>query len=83
MHVKDTLASRLTGVLAHVKNTKLISEKDLKPIYVAIGDKNSFLAPDTLNAYVHSPWMNPDAMQLKLSWANIQMIIERLWASKK
>lgn len=79
----DKMTVRLGHVTTHVKTTKLLSEKELKPIEVAIGDNDSLLAPDTLNAYVHSPWMNPDPMQLKLSWANCQLFIERLWSSQK
>ncbi|MGZ4973967.1 MAG: hypothetical protein ACXWDN_14495, partial [Limisphaerales bacterium] len=82
-HVVDKLSTRLNHVVTHVKATKLLNEKELRPVSQAAGDNLSFLAPDTLNSYVHSPWMNPDPLQLKLSWANCQLFIERLWASKK
>jgi hypothetical protein len=74
--------TRLDHVTKHVKKEKLMTDKELKPIDVAIGNKNSILAPDTLHAYIHSLWMNPDPLQLKLSWNNIQLFIERLWTSK-
>lgn len=78
----DKLSVRLSHVLAHVKKAKLLTPKELKPIEVAIANENSFLAPDTLNAYVHSPWMNPEPLQLKLAWANIQGFVDALWTAK-
>ena len=75
------LNTRLSAVRSHAKSSKLLASDELKPIDVAIGDVNSLLAPNTLHAYVHSEWMNPDPMQLKVSWTNIQLFIERLWTS--
>lgn len=81
-HTVNRFSVRLDRVTAHAKSIKLLSEKEMKPIDVAIGNDHSFLSPDTLNAYVHSPWMNPDPMQLKLSWAECQLFVERLWKSE-
>ena len=77
--VKDSLPVRVEHVKAHVKQTKLMNEHELKPLNVAMAGKDSLLAPDTINAYVHSPWMNPDPLQLKISWNNLQLFIERIW----
>jgi hypothetical protein len=81
--VRDNMPVRLEAVKTHVQQTKLLSDKELKPIHVAISNKHSFLAPDTLSAYVHSPWMNPNPLDLKISWADIQLFVERLWTSTK
>ena len=77
------LHTRFDYVTKHVKKTSLMTEKELKPIDVALGTQDSLLAPDTLHAYIHSPMMNPDPLQLKVSWNNIQLFIERLWTSEK
>ena len=79
----DSLKTRLERVLTHAKSTKLMTDGELKPINAAVSNKNSLLAPDTLNAYVHSSWLNPDPLQLKLTWNNAELFIERLWQSKK
>ncbi len=78
----EKLGVRLDRVLKEIQKTGLLSEKELKPINVAISNKDDLLAPDTLNAYVHSSLMNPDPLQLKLKWANVQLFIERLWGAK-
>lgn len=79
----DKLIVRLERVVDHVKAANLLTEKELKPINIAISDPNSLLAPETLNAYQHSQWLNPDPLQLKLAWNNIQLFVERLWRSQK
>ena len=82
-NVKDRLIDKMKTVIAHTESSGLMTSKELKPINVALGDKNSFLSPETLNAYVHSAWMNPDPLRLKFAWADIQLFVERLWKSKK
>ncbi len=81
-NVRDRLIDKLGAVIEHTKKTGLLSEKELKSVRVANSDRDSFLSPETLNAYVHSPWMNPDPLGLKLAWCNVQLFIERLWDSK-
>lgn len=75
----DRLITKLKTVAKYMESNGVMTRKELKPIEVAISDPNSLLAPNTLNAYVHSPWMNPDPMNLKLAWANSELFIERMW----
>lgn len=78
----EKLSVRLSRVQAHVKKSHLMTDKELKPINVAIGNRDDLLSPETLNAYVHSPLMNPDPMQLKIKWSNVQLFLERMWTSR-
>jgi hypothetical protein len=80
--VDDRLITKLKTVVHHVKENRLMDDKQLKSLNVAVSDRNSFLSPETLNAYVHSAWMNPDPLRLKLAWADIQPFLETLWVSK-
>lgn len=82
-YATDKLSTRLRFVLEHIEKSNLLAKNVLKPVRVALDNKDSLLAPDTLNSYVHSPWMNPDPLQLKLAWANIQPFVEFIWAQKK
>jgi hypothetical protein len=79
----DKLTVRMHHVLKEVKASGLLNDKELKPINTALSDNDSLLAPETLNAYVHSKWMNPDPLRLKLTWSNIEHFVERLWTSGK
>ena len=78
-NVIDSLLTRLTYVRDHLKAVKVLNKKELKPFDDAIRDKDSLLSPETLNSYVHSPWMNPDPLRLKTTWASFQLILERIW----
>jgi hypothetical protein len=76
----DKLSTRITLVIKHVKDNNVMTQKELIPINAALNNSNSLLASETLNAYVHSKWMNPDPNDLKKGWINIQPFIDKLWA---
>ncbi len=78
--INTKLTVRLSHTLKDIKSRKLMTNEELKPINVAISCKDDLLAPNTLNAYVHSALMNPDPLNLKVKWANVQTFIERLWS---
>jgi len=79
----DSLKTRLTNVVNHCEQNKVLTKDELKPIKNAISNKNALVASDTLNAYVHSKLLNPDPMELKITWNNVELFIQRLWGSKK
>jgi len=79
----DSLKARLTNVVNHTEKSKLLTKDELKPIRNAISNKNALVASDTLNAYVHSKLLNPDPMELKITWNNVELFIQRLWESEK
>ncbi len=81
--ITDKMADQIKMVEADMKNRNLMTYSELKPIRTATSDNNSLIAPETLNAYVHSKWMHPDPLQLKISWNTIQLFIERIWDALK
>lgn len=80
--VDDRLVTKMQTVVKHMKDNNVLSVKEIKPIEVEVRDPNSFVAANTLNAYVHSPWMNPEPLRLKLAWANFEHFIATIWAVK-
>lgn len=78
----DKLSVRISRVLEFIRQNKLMTDKELKPLNISISDQNSLLSTDTLNAYVHSPWLNPEPLQLKVAWANIQPFMQVVWADR-
>lgn len=78
---KDSLLDKLNLVVGLLENNNLMTKKELAGIKTELADKNSLLSPVTLNAYVHSEWMNPDPVRLKITWNNAQLMIERIWQS--
>lgn len=78
---KDSLLDKLNLAVGLLENNNLMSKKELAGIKTELADKHSLLSPVTLNAYVHSEWMNPDPNRLKITWSNAQLMIERIWQS--
>lgn len=78
---KDTLLDKLNLSVDLLEKQSLMSKKELATTKTELADKNSLLSPVTLNAYVHSEWMNPDPIRLKITWNNAQLMIERIWQS--
>ena len=81
-NVVDSLKMRYDRVIKHVKDAKLLTAEELKAVNVAMGGRDSWLSPNTMNSFVHSQQMNPDPQQLKAMWANIQPFITKLWEEK-
>jgi hypothetical protein len=81
--VEDSMADQMSKVEKDVRSRNIMTYNELKSIRTAVSDNNSLIAPETLNAYVHSRWMHPDPLQLKISWNNIQLFIERIWDALK
>lgn len=78
---KDTLLDKLNLSIELLEKQSLMNKKELATTKTELSDKNSLLSPVTLNAYVHSEWMNPDPIRLKITWNNAQLMIERIWLS--
>ncbi len=81
--VEDSMGDQIKLVEKDLSHRKIMTYAELKPLRQAVSDTNSLIAPETLNAYVHSKWMHPDPLQLKISWNTIQLFMERVWAALK
>lgn len=77
---KDSLRHKFTYAIHHLESNQRMSAKELSAIKTDMADKNSLISPVTMNAYVHSEWMNPDPLRLKIAWDNLQVFIENIWA---
>jgi hypothetical protein len=73
------LVRKLEAVIKYLKEKSIMTDKELKPIDIAIASPNSPLSINTLNAYVHNPNFNPTPSDLKLTWESLQPFIEKIW----
>ncbi len=78
---KDSLLDKLNLAIGLLESQKLMNKKELASTKTELSDKHSLLSPVTLNAYVHSEWMNPEPLRLKITWNNAQHMIDRIWRS--
>jgi hypothetical protein len=80
--LKDmTLREKLTTVANHLEAKNICDKHELHGIRTLVSNRNHVLSIDTLNAYVHNKDYNPTATDLKTTWDNIQVFIERLWST--
>lgn len=77
--VDSKLSKKAQKVAESLLNMGKISKHERKPIDVAVSNKDSIFSIDTFNAYVHNSNMAPKATDLKITWDNLKVFIEKLW----
>jgi hypothetical protein len=75
----DSLVSKASKVITYLENSNNIDKQTLKGIKTAINNQHSIFSIDTFNAYVHNRHFSPSARDLKLTWDNIKIFIEKIW----
>ena len=75
----DKLNKKISKVSDYLKENKLLTKNELKPINTSISNPNSIFSINTFNAYVHNKHFNPIATDLKTTWDNIEPFITKLW----
>jgi hypothetical protein len=77
------LSQRMRDCVDQLKSMSLISPPDQKAVNRELGNANSPMHPDSLNAAVHNASSNPKADDLKRSWNNIEPLIVAIWGNLK
>lgn len=78
----DNLSNKTSKVKNYLKQKKLLTKEQLKPVDIAISSPNSIFSVNTFNAYVHNEHLNPIASDLKTTWDNLEPFILKMWESK-
>lgn len=76
-----TLREKLRTVAAHLEDRKACTRQELQGVRALISNRDHVLSVDTLNAYVHNKHYSPTPTDLKTTYDNIQVFIERLWTT--
>ena len=71
---------KLETVADYLDINKICTKDELRGIRSLIANRNHVLSVDSLNAYVHNKHYNPTPSDLKTTWDNVQVFVERLWA---
>lgn len=74
-----TLREKLTVVADYLEKQSLCSKAELRGIRALISNRDHFLSVDSLNAFVHNKDYNPIATDIKTTWDNVQIFVERIW----
>jgi hypothetical protein len=77
---KDSeLNKKLYGIAEEFQHSAILDKDELKGIRVATSNHNSIFSTNTFNSYVHNKSFSPIANDLKVTWDNIQLFMEKLW----
>jgi len=81
---KDSkLVKKISEVANHLESNKYADKHICKGIRNSAYNKNDLLGIETWNAYIHNPRFSPTAVNLLITWDNIQTFIEKLWENVK
>jgi len=78
-HGNDSLPNTIGKVAKYIESNNLMSTNELKPIRVACSTPDSLVSINTLNAYVHNPYLSPKADNLKLTWDDFEKFFKTMW----
>lgn len=73
------LATKLQTVAKHLEDNNILQTNQLKPIRIAVSSPNSLFSIDTFHSYVHNKNFAPNPIDLKTSWDNMQLFMEKIW----
>lgn len=77
------LKEKAERVIKYFEDSNQLSEEELKAIKVTVQSNHSIFSIDTFNSYVHNRHINPISKDLKLTWENIQIFVEKIWENVK
>ncbi len=77
---RPNLSSKVEKVKNDLKQKKKLTEREAKPINVALSDEDNILSIHTLHAFVHNPHFPPEPRELKGIWDRMQGFMEKIWS---
>lgn len=75
------LTAKLGSICDELQARNTLDKHQAKGIRTAVSNKDSLVAVDTFNSYVHNLHLAPIAKDLKTTWDNIQPFITALWGN--
>jgi hypothetical protein len=75
----DSLKTKVEKAVKYLEDSGTIESHALKGIKTTIHNPNSMLSIDTFNAYVHNRHFPPSSRDLKITWDNITIFIQKIW----
>lgn len=75
------LKKRMEAAKNYITQNNLMDKHQIKPLNTLISNDDDLLSDRTLHSYLHNKKLDPDPLQLKISWNNIQPFILFFWKS--
>jgi len=73
------LREKINAIIEHMELTGLCSKSDLRGIKTIYNNHDHVLSVDSLNAYVHNKSYSPAPSDLKTTWDNIEVFVQKMW----
>ena len=77
--MEPNFSMKLQTVADYMKKNGVMSNSELKPVRVAISNRDVLFSTNTLHAYVHNKDFAPRSKDLKQTWDNMQIFFEKMW----
>ena len=74
-----SLRRKLSKIADYLEENKICNKDELRGVRSLVNKRNHVLSVDSLNAYVHNKDYNPAPSDIKSSWDNIQIFMQKLW----
>jgi len=74
-----TLREKLRTIARYLESHDICTQAELKGVRALIANRDHVLSVDSLHAYVHNKDYSPTPTDLKTTWDNLQVFIERIW----
>lgn len=77
--IDATLRKKVDEVSLDMERDKRVNKHICKGIRIAVNKPQDILSMDTFNAYVHNRHFSPNPKDLKHTWDNIHIFVEKIW----
>ncbi len=78
--VEFSLREKLNAVAEYLETNGLCSKDELRGVRTIITNKEHVLSVNSLNAYIHNKDFHPSDTDLKATWDNLQIFMQRIWS---
>lgn len=79
----DKLRKKVDEVSLFMEKQKFADKHICKGIRKAVNNNHDMLSMETFNAYIHNRHLSPIPKDLKITWDNIQIFVEKIWENIK
>lgn len=79
----DKLRKKVEEVALYMELHNMANKHICKGIRKAVNNNHDMLSMETFNAYVHNRHLSPISKDLKITWDNIQLFVEKIWENIK
>lgn len=74
-----SLKEKVNKTIKYFEDSSSLDDQEVSAIKGVVQNPDGIFSIDTLHAYVHNPLFHPIGSELKITWDNIQIFVEKIW----